>query len=273
MRRAGFTLIELLVVIAIIAILASLLLPVLSKTRAKAQGVFCLSNTRQLDLAWQLYADDHNGRLAYNLGGDIKIRGVAPANYLNWVNNVLNWELKPDNTNLATIKEASLGPYASKIVNIYRCPADNVLSDIQRAAGWTARIRSYSMNAMIGDVGDLSQTGVNRNNPDYVQFFSLSTIPAPSGIFVFLDEHPDSINDGYFINRAYSWEWTDLPASYHNGAACFAFADGHGETHRWRFASTKAPPRPDGAQLPMKLPRSEWGDFSWVTDHMSIDRD
>ncbi len=89
--HAAFTLIELLVVIAVIAILASLLFPVLVKARAKAQGIFCLSNTRQLNLAWLLYADDHNGRLAYNLGGDVKVRGVAPSTYLNWVNNVLNW--------------------------------------------------------------------------------------------------------------------------------------------------------------------------------------
>src|SRR5215471_1116805 len=201
LRTNAFTLIELLVVIATIAILASLLLPALSRTRSKAQGAFCLSNTRQLGLGWQIYADEHNGRLAYNLGGDIKIRGVAPDTYLNWVNNVLDWELTPGNTNLATIKEASLAAYVSKVVPIYRCPSDNVLSNLQRKAGWSARIRSYSMNAMIGDVGDLSDAGVNRNNPDYTQFFSLSTIPNPSGIFVFLDEHPDSIDDGYFINK------------------------------------------------------------------------
>jgi len=270
--RRAFTLIELLVVVAIIAILASLALPALSRAKAKAQGILCLNNTRQLGLAWVLYADDHNGHLAYNLGGDVKIRGVAPATYLNWVNNVLNWELKPDNTNLATIKEASLGPYSSKAANIYRCPSDNVLSAIQRSAGWSQRVRSYSMNAMIGDAGDLSMTGYNRNNPDYVQFFNLSTIPEPAKIFVFLDEHPDSINDGYFINKAYYWEWVDLPASYHNGAASFSFADGHSETHRWRFSSTKPPSQPDGAPLPMKLLKSEWADFDWVIDRMSVDR-
>ena len=271
-RGRAFTLIELLVVVAIIAILASLLLPVLARARAKAQGTLCLSNTHQLGLAWVLYSDDNNGRLAYNLGGDVKIRGVAPATYLNWVNNVLNWELKPDNTNLATIKEASLGPYANKAVNIYRCPSDNVLSAIQRAAGWSQRVRSYSMNAMIGDAGDLSMAGYNRNNPDYVQFFNISSIPNPAKIFVFLDEHPDSINDGYFVNKAYDWEWIDLPASYHNGGACFSFADGHSETHRWRSASTKPPSQPDGAPLPIKLPRSDWGDFDWLIDRMSVDR-
>jgi len=271
--RRAFTLIELLVVVAIIAILASLLLPALGRAKAKAQGTLCLSNTRQLGLAWVLYADDNNGRLAYNLGGDVKIRGVAPATYLNWVNNVLNWELKPDNTNVTTIKEASLGAYASKAANVYRCPSDNVLSGIQRSAGWSQRVRSYSMNAMIGDAGDLSMTGVNRNNPDYVQFFNMSSIPGPAKIFVFLDEHPDSINDGYFINKAYSWEWTDLPASYHNGAATFSFADGHSETHRWRLSSTQPPSQPDGAPLPMKLPKSEWADFDWVSDRMSVDRD
>jgi prepilin-type N-terminal cleavage/methylation domain-containing protein/prepilin-type processing-associated H-X9-DG protein len=271
-RGRGFTLTELLVVIAIIAILASILLPVLSKAKAKAQGTICLSNTRQLNLAWILYSDDHNGHLPYNLGGDVKIRGVAPATYLNWVNNVLNWELKPDNTNVVTIKEASLGPYANKAVNIYRCPSDNVLSSIQRAAGWSQRIRSYSMNAMIGDAGDLSSTGYNRNNPDYVQFFNIAAIPNPARIFVFLDEHPDSINDGYFIDKAYYWEWIDLPASYHNGGASFSFVDGHSESHRWRSASTRPPSQPDGAPLPIKLPKTDWDDFDWLIDRMSVDR-
>jgi prepilin-type N-terminal cleavage/methylation domain-containing protein/prepilin-type processing-associated H-X9-DG protein len=270
--RRAFTLIELLVVIALIALLASLLLPALARAKSSGERTVCLNNTRQLGLGWLLYSDDHNGQLPYNLGGDVKVRGVAPASYLNWVNNVMDWELHSANTNLVTITEASLGPYSGKTTRIYRCPSDRVLSGVQRRAGWTARIRSYSMNAMIGDAGDLSRYGYNRNNPDYVQFFNISAIPKPADIFVFLDEHPDSINDGYFVNNGYNWEWIDLPASYHNGAAAFTFGDGHSETHRWTLASTKRPPEPDAAPLPIKLVPSEWGDYHWLLQRTSVDR-
>jgi len=269
-RALAFTLIELLVVIAIIAILAALLFPAFSKTRAKAEGIYCLNNTHQLAVAWTLYADDHNGRLAYNLGGDALTRATAPRTNLNWVNNIMSWETNSDNTNLATIKDASLGPYPQS-TEVYRDPSDHVLSQTQRDAGFKHRIRSYSMNAMIGDAGDISVGGTNQNNPGYVQFFRLTDIRQPSQIFVFLDEHPDSISDGYFVNRAYVWRWLDLPASYHNGATSFAFADGHSEMHRWRRQETKPPSMPDAAALPMNTaPNDE--DLDWLIDRMSVHR-
>jgi len=272
--RPAFTLIELLVVIAVIAILAGMLLPALGRAKAKAQGVFCLNNTRQLGFAWMLYADDHNGRLAYNLGGDAKSRTVAERTNINWVNNVMSWELDDENTNTLTITDASLAPYTSKAVAIYRCPGDTFLSSVQRAAGWTARLRSYSMNAMMGDAGEFSRTGVNKNNPAYIQFFSANAVPHPESIFVFLDEHANSINDGYFVNRAYYTNWIDLPASYHNGAAGLSFADGHSETHKWRNALTRQPVLPDRTipLLPLGIPKDD-EDHDWVVEHMSVERD
>lgn len=271
---SAFTLIELLVVVALIAVLASLLLPALSKAKARTQGIACLNNARQLALAWLLYADDHTGRLPYNLGGDATRSTVALRTNLNWVNGIMDWSLSEDNTNTAMITEAGLGAYANKAVNIYLCPSDHVLSLKQREAGWSARVRSYSMNAMIGDAGELSQTGVNTNNPYYVQFFKLSAIPKPSRIFVFLDEHPDSINDGYYLNKVYRdyREWVDLPASYHNGAAAFSFADGHSQIQRWAHALTKQPAQPDAAALPLDVPSEEASDFDWVVAHMSVSR-
>ncbi len=268
--RLGFTLIELLVVIALIAILAALLLPALSRARAQAQGYQCLNNTRQLGLAWHLYSDDHNGRLTYNLGGDATRKTVVMKTNLNWVNSFLTWELDADNTNPATLTEAAMGIYANRAAQIYHCPSDQVLSAKQRAAGWTGRVRSYSMNAMVGDAGELTQQGFNQNNPYYVQFFRLTDIPQPTEIFVFLDEHPDSINDGYFLNQFYAREWVDLPASYHNGAASFAFADGHAQLQRWRNASTKQPAYPGAADLPLSMGNEQTADFRWVVRHMSV---
>ena len=267
----GFTLLELLVVVVVIGVLASLLLPALAKARSRAQGIMCLNNTKQLNLAWVLYADDNNGRLPYNLGGDLANRGIAPRSYFNWVNNILDWELSSDNTNTATITEASLARYNAITPAAYRCPSDNVLSRVQRNAGWSGgRVRSYSMNAMIGDAGEVSVSGGNQNNPGYVQFFTLASIPSPARIFVFLDEHPDSINDGYFLNRAYGSEWIDLPASYHNGAASFSFADGHAEAHRWVLAFTRRSPNPDAAPLPLSVSKSDRTDFDWVIERMSV---
>src|SRR5215469_3037377 len=117
--RNAFTLLELLAVIAIIAILAAILLPALANARERSRGIYCVNNTRQLTLAWQLYADDHEGMLPYNL----VMAGSTLRTNINWVNNVMDWSvLNSDNTNLATITQASLGGYVAGMTAIYHCP-------------------------------------------------------------------------------------------------------------------------------------------------------
>ena len=130
------------------------------------------------------------------------MKEFGPRTNLNWVNNVMTWDLSSDNTNPAALTEASLGPFVSKTTAPYHCPSDHALSAVQSAAGWDQRNRSYSMNAMVGDAGDASANGSNVNNPGYVQFFKITQIFQTSEIFIFLDEHPDTIDDGYFINKS-----------------------------------------------------------------------
>jgi prepilin-type N-terminal cleavage/methylation domain-containing protein/prepilin-type processing-associated H-X9-DG protein len=218
----GFTLIELLVVIAIIAILASMLLPALAKAKTKAQGVFCMNNTKQVMLAYLMYADDNRDRVI---------------NAADWVGGSwLTWGTDPDNTNLVKLLDdtaAPLAKYFSKSRNLYKCPADRFVSPPQRAKKWTERVRSISMNAFSGWPTPDDPSSFNKYKP----YQKTSDPNSPTGIFVVLDEHPDSINDGWFIPVGANWggayAWCDFPSTLHNGACGFAFLDGHSEIKKW----------------------------------------
>ena len=277
--KPGFTLIELLVVIAIIVILAGLLLPALGSAQVKAKAISCLNNEKQLALACQLYSDEANEHFPYNLGTAEIRSSVGQNSFLNWSSTVMDWEVQnpgaartSDNTNTVLLTRGGIGPYTSRSAGLYRCPSDHVLSDLQIQAGWQQRVRSISMNAMVGDAGVFSSTGSNTNNPDYKQFFKISQVPKPAQIFVFIEEHPDSINDGYFLNKPGSFAWFDLPASYHNGSVNLSFTDGHCEMHHWLFASTKRPARPGAAYHSLSpMPAAERGDFEWLMERTTVD--
>jgi prepilin-type N-terminal cleavage/methylation domain-containing protein/prepilin-type processing-associated H-X9-DG protein len=238
MRRAGFTLIELLVVIAIIGILASILLPVLSAAKNRAQAASCMNNHKQLALAWLMYAGDNNDNLAINSDPHPPF-GNGYQGTPSWITGTIDWTTGQENTNTSYLignTLSLLGNYLGGQVRVFACPAASYLTPAQRAMGWTQRIRSVAMNGAVGNGHKYQEPG----NPFgwtswyYARKSTDFHSPGPSAVWVFTDEHPDSVDDALLYDANYPvTSFTELPGNQHGGACGMSFADGHALIHRW----------------------------------------
>ena len=240
-HHRGFTLIELLVVIAIIAILAAMLLPALSKAKLRAMAAACMNNNKQLSLSAFMYGGDNNDSMPMNM--DVRNNTQVPQTLYNgnpaWISGVIDWTAQSYNTNTAEVinsKYSLLGQYLGNTAQVFACPAANYVSPVQRTLGWNSRVRSVAMNAAVGSGPKypISNFGWNQSSWYVAKKSSDFHNPGPSDVWVFSDEHPDSIDDALMYTANYPvTQFIELPGNQHGGACGMAFGDGHAEIHRW----------------------------------------
>ena len=266
-RRNGFTLIELAVVLATIALLAAMLLPALAQTRQNSQVIECLSNQRQLAVAWMMYARDNNDKTVPvgSLSEQPAIFAENPLNDVNLQPGGMLAQFCPGNLQSIQmvagpyynnwIKAGLIYPYIQNIA-VYKCSADHSVFPFGKGLPTD---RTYSVNCYVG--------GMRWWDPNYKLYRKLSDMnrPGPSHTWVFIEESPASIDDCYFaLDPDVTTMWYNSPAVLHGNASVLTYADGHSEVHQWTdgfMIGGKNPGTAPGCNVPAD-PHS--GDLAWL---------
>jgi prepilin-type processing-associated H-X9-DG protein len=179
----------------------------------------------------------------------------------------MTWAGDRDVTNVNLIRNGVLAHYLGGNLGVYKCPADNYASTLQRHFGLVPRTRSMSMNAYMGNPKPHGYGGpASYWDGECVQWSKSTQIKKPANTFVILDEHPDGINDGLFLNHPRRDRWGDIPASLHGGAVNLSFADGHSEIHKWKSATTILPVTFQEQEYGPNFDAAGFWDYNWLME-------
>jgi prepilin-type processing-associated H-X9-DG protein len=267
--RHGFTLLELLAIIAMMALLSSVFVIGLARTNPYSKSTQCVNGLRQLTLAWRLYAEDNR---------DVLLTCASLAGRVRWVAGNVDFSSAQGNWDPAVyINTSPMFPYCGGNASIFRCPADGatLISNSIRVP----RVRSRSMSEVFG-TGEWLDKNFNLTQRIWRTYSSFSSIMQPAHTFVFLDEHPDSINDGSFASACTgnqpadppgSSSIIDFPANYHNQGAGLSFADGHADIHRWIGTKVGRAPITYTGQIALNVSASDsWVDMHWLAQNTTV---
>ena len=247
-------------VIAIIAVLASLLLPVLAKAKDQAWKIQCINNEKQLIVAWNLYSADNLESLAPNGGG------AAGTSAFLWVqgSNHGDQQTLVNTQYLVSARYALFAPYI-RSVSIYKCPADRL--------SWTiggkrvSELRSYSMNSYVGTGPKNAQEPISLN-PAYRIYLKSSALASdlPAMRHLFIDVNPSSICTPGFGVEMLIDNFIHYPSALHRGMGVVSYADGHAEPHKWLDARTRKTANVAGDHIPHEDPSPNNPDIRWIRE-------